>query len=218
MNLETRQLFEMSEQITNYNLTFTAASLRPELARIVAEIHLENGSYWEVTKKKVLADNSLQARTSASAVRMEREFRQRLQRLTPRQLELLTTAPTESRMAVAWLAAMKHSAFIFEFASEVLRTKLESHDAVFRHSDYENFYQTKSMEHPELVSLQPATQTKVQRVLKTMLREVGILDQGTQNGSLRRPYVEQDVIDAIIADDRRWLAGFLVPDYEIAIL
>lgn len=202
----------------HYNLTFTAASLRPELARIVAEIHLETGCNWELTKKRVITENALQSSAPSSAVRMEREFRQRIKTLTHPQIELLATASTEVRLSIAWLSVLKQSAFVFDFVSEVLRAKLENHDAVLRHSDYENFFHAKSVAHPELISLQPVTQTKVQRVLKTMLREIGILGQSPKDNSLCRPYITQDVMDAIVADDRRWLAGFLVPDYEIASL
>lgn len=205
-----------SGQTQPYCLSFTAASLRPELARIVAEIYLDCGD-WEITKKRVLSENYLQSKSPSSAVRMEREFRQRIQVLTHRQIEILAVAPAESRMAIAWLSALKHSAFIFDYVAEVLRGKLDNHDTVLRHSDYENFYQAKSVTHGELVSLQPATQTKVQRVLKTMLREAGILGQNPKDSSLQRPYISHDVIDAIVADNRRWLAGFLVPDNEIVL-
>lgn len=206
------------EQKQAYTLTFTAASLRPELARIVAEIYLDTNGDWEVTKKRVISENALQSRTPSSAVRMEREFRQRLQTLTQRQIEILTTAPADGRMAIAWLAILKHSAFVYDFAAEALRAKLENHDAVLRHSDYENFFLTKSVAHPELAALQAATQTKIQRVLKTMLREVGIMGHSPKDNTLYRPLLPLEVLSAILADNRMWLAGFLVPDNEIATL
>lgn len=198
-----------------YSLSFTAASLRPELARIMAEIYLDFGE-WEQTKKRVIIENALQSRTSSSAVRMEREFRQRLQTLTQRQIEILAAATLDIRTAIAWLSVLKHSAFVFDFAAEVLRAKLENLDAVFRPSDYENFFHAKSVSHPELASLKPATLTKIQRVLKTMLREVGILGQSPKDNSLRRPSLPTEVLEAILADNRTWLAGFLLPDNEIA--
>jgi len=200
-----------------YSLTFTAASLRPELARIVAEIYLENGD-WNKTRKKVISDNALQARSPSSAARMEIEFRHRLQTLSPRQIEILATAPADSRLSIAWLSVLKHSAFVFDFTEEVLRSKLENHDAVLRHSDYENFFNTKSVLHPELVALQPATQSKIHSGLKTMFREVGIMGQSLKDNSLHRPLLPPEVLAAIVADNRRWLAGFLVPDNEIATL
>jgi len=200
-----------------YSLTFTAASLRPELARIVAEIYLACGD-WNQTREKVISNNALQTRSQSSAARMEIEFRHRLQTLTPRQIEILATAPADGRLSIAWLSVLKRSAFIFDFAEDVLRSKLENHDAVLRHSDYENFFNTKCVLHPELVALQPATQAKIHSGLKTMLREVGIMGQSIKDNSLRRPLIPPDVQAAILADNRRWLTGFLVPDKEIATL
>jgi hypothetical protein len=209
----------MFESIDNqqYSLSFTAASLRPELARIVAEIFLDCKE-WKLTKKRVISENALQSRTPSSALRMEREFRQRLQTLTQLQIEIMDNAPADSRTAIAWLSVLKHSPFVFDFASEVLRTKLENHDDVLRPSDYENYFHAKSVSHQELASLQPATQTKIQRVLKTMLREAGILGQSPKDNSLKRPLLPPEVLSAILADNRRWLAGFLVPDNEIVSL
>jgi len=207
----------MHSHDTPYSLSFTAASLRPELGRIVAEIYLAC-SDWDEAKKRVLAENALQSRTPASAVRMEREMRQRLQSLTQRQLEILAHAPADSRAAIAWLSVLKHSAFVFEFSAEVLRTKMEQMDPVLRPSDYENFFEAKCISHPELAALLPATRTKIERVVKTMLREVGILGHDPTNFALRRLLLPQDALNAVLADDRRWLAGFLYPDYELATL
>ena len=200
-----------------YSMTFTAASLRPELVRIVAEKYLLCGD-WEQTKKQIRSTNALQARTPSSSERMEREFRQRLQKLTSRQLEILANAPADSRVAVAWLAVLKNSAFIFEYVAETLRAKMETLDVILRPSDYENFVHGKGTTHPELAALLPATQTKIRQVVRNMLREAGILGPNPKDVTLLRPHLPPDVLDAIIADDRTLLAGFLLPDHEIASL
>lgn len=205
------------EDGSSYSLGFTAASLRPDLARIIAETYLSQGD-WEQTKQKVLGTNALQSRSKSSGIRMEREIRQRLQTLTRQQLEILAHAPSEGRRAIAWLSVLKHSAFIFTFAAEVLRAKLEISDFVFRPSDYEGFYHSQSIAHPELAVLNPSTQAKLRGVLKTMMREVGILEADLKNNTIHRPIVPHDVMGTIMADNRKWLAGFLIPDSEIASL
>lgn len=207
----------MHAQDTPFVLSFTAASLRPELGRVVAETYLACND-WQEAKGRVLQQNALQARTPASAVRMEREFRQRLQALTRQQLEILAHASSDSRAAISWLSVLKHSAFVFEFSAEVLRTKLELLDPVLRPSDYENFFEAKSLTHSELAALLPATRAKIERVIKTMLREVGILSSNPKDFGLRRLLVPQEVVNAVLADDRRWLAGFLYSDDELASL
>lgn len=197
----------------SYNLSFTAASLRPELARIVAECFLKVGD-WDQAKAQVLATNALQCRSASSTVRLERELQQRLQTLTHEQLSLLAKATAEDHTAMAWLAICKRSPFVFEFATEVLRDKLAAHDAILRPSDYESYVEHKSLPHPELARLTPSSKRKIRQVLLRMLAEAGLL-VSTRHGAIQRPVLSPAVMRAVTADDRHWLAGFLVPDAEI---
>jgi hypothetical protein len=202
---------------TRYNLSFTAVSLRPELARIVAECYLETGS-WDMAKVRILSSNALQCRSASSAVRMERELRQRLRCLTGGQIAILAQATAEDRAAMAWLAALKHIRFAFEFAVEVLREKLAGHDPILRPSDYETYVDNQSVSHPELIQLATSSKGKIRQVLLLMLAEAGLLGPGTSLGTLQRPVLSLAVLNAITADSPHWLAGFLVPATEIGCL
>ena len=197
-----------------YGFSFTAASLRPELLLIVAERFLQTSS-WEKTKESVLAANELQCRTATSAQRMERELRSRLQTLSHRQLELLVESGADIRISLAWLAAVKHSCFLFDFAADALRPKIEQHDHVLRESDYRRFIEGKMPSHPELMKLSESTSGKVRRVLFAMLREAGILSKGDGIGSIQRPVIPLDVEISIRSENPAWLAAYLVPGSEI---
>ncbi len=146
---------------------------------------------------------------------MERELRQRLQCLTNEQIVLLAKATSDDRALLAWLAAVKQSAFLFDFAAEMLRSKLEIHDTVLRSSDYDRFCEEKSPAHPEIALLKPSSLAKIRRVMLLMLREVGILHQGDALGRIQRPLLPHTVTDAIRADHSRWLRAFLVPENEL---
>lgn len=198
----------------SYTFSFTAASLRPELLLIVAEQFLQSGS-WKIAKERVLATNGLQCRTATSAQRLERELRPRVQTLSGHQLELLVESSADARISLAWLAAVKHSSFLYDFAAECLRSKIEQHDFVLRESDYRRFIEEKTPSHPELVKLSDSTSGKIRRVLFAMLREVGILLKGDEIGSLQRPVIPRQVELAIRDDNPEWLAAFLVPEGEI---
>ena len=197
-----------------YNFSFTAASLRPELVGIVAE-HFSRAHSWEKAKSTLLSTNALQAKSAASAIRMERELRQRLQKLTASQLDLIATSTADVRAAIAWLGAVKQSAFLFEFSAEVLRAKWEMHDTILRASDYERFIGEKISQHPEVSRLSETSATKVRRVLLLMLREAGLLIEGPDHGTIQRPILSSALEKAIRADDPRWLAAFLFLDAEI---
>ena len=206
-----------SEASPAYNLGLTAASLRPELARIVAEHYLETGS-WDAAKERILSANALQARTQESARRLERELRGRLTTLSEEQITLLARSTGEDRVAMAWLAVIKHSVFAFEFAAEVLRSKLEEHDPVLRPSDYEGYVEEKMVVHPELTRLTASTKGKIRRLLLYMLVEAGLTGPGTDLRPIHRPVLSGSTVQVIAADDPAWLASFLVPDHEIARL
>lgn len=199
---------------SSYSFSFTAVSLRPELARIVAECYLAAGE-WDLAKERMRSSNALQYRSARSAIRIERELSQRLATLDHAQLSLLAQATAEDRAAIAWLAACKHIPFVFEFAAEVLREKLEVHDTTLRPSDYEAYVEHKGISHPELARLLPSSKNKVRQILLRMLAEAGLLVKGAALGTIQRPPLSPVVVRAITSDEPKWLAGFLVPDAEI---
>ena len=204
-----------SRTASGYKLSFTAGSLRPELARIVAEHYLAAGD-WVLAKEHILSSNALQCRSASSAVRLERELRNRLATLTHDQLILAAQATAEDRAAIAWLAVCKSIRFAFEFTSEVLRDKLAAHDAFLRPSDYEAYVENKSLSHSELARLTTLSKNKVRQVLLRMLAEAGLLATGAALGTIQRPALSPTVVRAITSDSPDWLAGFLVPDAEIS--
>lgn len=200
-----------------YSFGFMGASLRPELARIVAEIYLEERT-WDATRTRVLSSNALQCRTAPTARRMEQELRLRLTTLTTEQLGLLAVAAGPDRAALSWLAALKHSTFVFDFAADVLRDKLATLDHVLRYSDYESFVDTRTAAHPELAQLSDSSRHKVRQILMSMLAEAGLLVGRGPAAVVQRLPLGPAVLDAVVADDAGWLAGFLFTDAEIGAL
>ena len=152
-----------------YNLSFTAASLRPELAGILAEHYLDSGS-WDETKEWALSTNALQCSSATSSNRLEREIRPRLQTLTADQLELLSQSGMDSKTALSWLAAVKKSPFLFDFSSELLRNKLEVFDVTLRPSDYENFIEQHTSQQSQLADISESSLDKLRRVLLHVAR------------------------------------------------
>jgi len=200
-----------------YRLSFTSTSLRPELARIVADAYLACGT-WAGARKQVLTDNTFQSRTKTSLQRMEREIRTRLEHLTKDQIVLLAEGTSEERAAMAWLAATKYATLIKEFATDVLRSKLAGFDSVLRPSDYSNFIAARLPSHPELGELTESSSRKIRNVLLLMLTEAGMIREENGERQIIRPIETQRVIDSIVADDAQFLAGFLWSDEEIAAI
>jgi hypothetical protein len=197
-----------------YCLSFTAAGLRPELATVIAAIHLEEREGdWARTKAAVLERNALQARSTSTAKRLESELRQRLERLTPAQLQLLARGTSDERNAMAWLAVLKRIQIAAELSREVLMEKLSGLDPVLRRSDMAAFYEACERDHPELTALAPSSQQKVRSALLQMLRDAGLLTgkagKGGTLGTVQRPLLSPQVQELVASDDPALLAGFL---------
>jgi hypothetical protein len=197
-----------------YCLSFTAAGLRPELAAVIAGIHLEERRDWARTKGAVLERNALQARSASTGKRLESELRQRLQRLTAPQIQLLAQGTSDERRAMAWLAVLKRLAIAADLTRGVLLNKLSSLDPVLRRSDLAAFYDDCERDHPELVALAPSSQRKVRSALLRMLRDAGLLagkaGKGGTLGMVQRPFLSQQVRELVASDDPALLAGFLL--------
>lgn len=198
----------------SYSVGFTAAALRPELLRAIVEIRAQETS-WEDTKTRVLAENVLQSRSPNSAIRIERELRKRLQTLSDPQLAHFQHSTRDIQTQLAWLAAVKNSSLLFEFASEALRSKMEVHDTNLRDSDWERFIDEQKSHHTEIAEFSSTTLGKMKRVVLAMLREVEILQSGPTLGVLNRPVLSPDFEKITREDNPKWLAAFLVPDAEI---
>ena len=196
-----------------YCLSFTAAGLRPELAAVIAGIHLEERGDWAHTKAAVLDRNALQARSARTSKVLETELRQRLQCLTSPQLQLLARGTSDERNAMAWLAVLKRIEIAADLTREVLLGKLSSLDPVLRRSDMAAFYEDRERDHPELVALAPSSQQKVRSALLQMLRHAGLLvgqaGKGGTLGTVQRPILSPQVQEVVASDDPALLAGFL---------
>lgn len=211
------QLFSLprsAPQTPRYCLSFTAAGLRPDLAAVIASIHIDEEGDWARTKAAVLERNALQTRSASTGKRLESELRQRLQRLNAPQLKLLARGSSDERSAMAWLAVLKRIEIAAELAREVLQGKLSSQDPELRRSDMAAFYEDCERDHPELAALAPSSQQKVRSALLQMLRDVGLLvgkpGKGGTLGTVQRPLLSPHVQELVTSDDPALLAGFLV--------
>lgn len=195
-----------------YCLSFTAASLRPELATVIAQVYLEQGD-WRKTKIAVLERNALQARSASTAKRLESELRQRLQTLTTAQLQLLATGTRDDRTAMTWLAALKRIQLAFDVVQGVLAEKLAGMDPVLRRSDMVAFYETQACYHPELDQVAPSSQQKIRSTILHMLRDAGLLagkaGKGGNLGTVQRPSLSSQAQLVVLEDDPALLSGFL---------
>lgn len=157
-----------------YKLSFTSGRLFLSEAPIVCSRYLELGD-WGKTRERIAVENLLQARTTATAKRFSHELTARLECLTIAELHTLLEVNLRDRAYLLWSAVCRQYKFIQEFAIEVVRESYILRRNQINKSDWDRFYNSKALWHPELDAIAPSTQEKLRQNVFHMLREAGLL-------------------------------------------
>jgi hypothetical protein len=172
-----------------YRLSFTTGGLFLREAPILVERYLALRD-WHQTRNEVRDENLLQIRTAAAALRISKELIARLETLELDELQELVVASMRDRGYLLWVAACRRFSFIREFAVEVVREHHLSLRRELSFGDYDNFYNSKALWHPELDELALSTQQKLRQNLFRMLREAGLIsEQHVIQTALLSPHV-----------------------------
>ena len=190
----------------------TVTDLKPELATIISGIYIKVGS-WEKTKAIVMGNNELQTRSISTGIRLETELRQRLKHLSEPQLILLAKGTINDRLAMTWLGVLKRIKLIKELSHELLLEKIEGSDPILRRSDMAEFYKKKEKQFSEFKNLSDTSRKRINSVVLSMLREMGLLVGKSQNngdlGTLQR-YNLSIQSRGLIDNEREIYSGFLL--------
>ena len=186
---------------SKYNMSFSTGGLFCNESLSVAAIYSETNS-WQKTRDAVLTNNILQARTASSAERRAREICFRLERLTPKQLQLLLSGSRQDQQYLLWVAVCKRYTFIQHFASEVLREKFLRMDLLLEPADYDVFFDGKAEWHDELEKLSPSTKAKLRQVLFKIMREAEIL---SKDNMIIPGLLTQELAHVLVDDNPVWL-------------
>lgn len=198
-----------------YSFGFTAGGLGLSYSQALAGLFNELGD-WRAVREAALEGNVLLQARKASRIRIEREFRQRLQTLTPDQLRLLGDGGNDTGRPLALLAAFKRYPVIFDFCVLTLREKLLVFDPQLRNSDLDNFFTSVEPTHPEMTGLTDSTFDKIRQVLIRILAEGGILS-GTDSPAIAPVPLSPEAARAIAADSPFYLQGYLIDEAEVAL-
>ena len=196
---------------TTYNITFASGGLRRNETLLVAELYQELGD-WEAVRMRVLEGNLFLVRSKASAQRIFQEVRGRLQRLTEEEFRLLLESAVQDQNHLLWLALCKRSAFIRDFAIEVVHEKFQRMEMALTYEDYDLFFYDKAEWHPELARVSEGTHKKQRQNLFRIMRETGLL---SRENRILPALLSSELIHAIRKDDPALFAIYPISDYEI---
>jgi len=195
-----------------YYLGFTAASLRlTEMIRIESHVKESSIDSYEEIESPYLLINPAKKTTGT---REFKELIKRLEKLTPKQKNILITGDYTSQQQMAFLAVCKSYALVRDFTVEVLREKVGVYDYSLSETDYLTFYRRKQDSHPELDTLAESTQKKLRQVVFKILEQAGFIND-LNNMTIQPQILGLEVIEAIIDDNSNWFKVFLLGDNEI---
>jgi len=196
-----------------YILSFTAATLLVYENEVVVDLFLECRD-WERVRREVVENNLLQKGTISTRKREFHEIKKRLQTLNDEQLSFFKEANGSDVKYLVLLSCYKTYKFIYDFVSEVIRDKILLFDYHLLDSDYERFYESKSLLYNNLNTITPNTRYKIKQVMFRMLEQAEIIDSA-KNKNIQKPYLSKKLIKLIVQDDPRYLKGFLYSDGDI---
>lgn len=198
---------------TKYTFSFTGASALIAETLIIAEEY-DRLKDWKAVEKSLSDNNLLNKVKQATFKREFSEIKKRLSLLTPDQLHLMIQGSLDDAKAMILLSLTKAYSFFKEFIVEVLRNKYLLFDTILSETDYNRFFNTKSLSHTELSSITDVTENKVRQVIFKLLEQVGLITNA-KNGTILKPVLSSKVIDVIIEDDPSLLTAFLYSNDEI---
>ena len=167
---------ERSASTERYSLSFTVGGLFEREAEILARVYAERPD-WSTVRRIAIEENLLQARTRSTGIRIARETLKRLAVLSDEELRVLPGLTAAERSHVMWVAACRQSAFIGEFAEEVLRERFLMLARMLDYEDFDSFVRQKALWHEELVELTPRTYGKLRQTVFRMMTEAELLSK-----------------------------------------
>ena len=204
-------------ETTLYNMSFTAGAAMLNETNAVASALLDCNGDWDKTKEITFKENLMQKDKAASNARYFALMKQRLETLNQAELEMLVNSTVAVRRQLVLLAICKAHPFIYDFISENVRDCFYNQYEKVTHANFNEFYNEKKYEHPELEQVSEDTVYKMRQVTFRILEQTELIED-INSGILRRPYLSEAIERLVVQDDPKWLAIYLYPDNEISNL
>lgn len=203
----------MVDNIT-YNLTFTAGALLMNETCAVAEVYLETGRDWEITKELTFKENLMEKDKVSTNKRFFSLVKQRIEALNEDELDLLVLGSNSVKRLLLLLAICKAHPLIFDFIVGNVRDCFFNMNEKVTHANFNEFFNEKKYIHPELESITDLTINKIRQVVFRILEQSELIES-IDTGILQRPYLPEKVEEMIVKDDPKWLGIYLYSNNEI---
>ena len=158
-----------------YKADITAGSLKIPESRLIADLLLRevNTKGW---KDAIVTKNVLQARNPATAIRLTRLIRGRLETMGPELWKLIRDGKGTVAIHAAFAVAVKHSHLLGDFMNKVIREHLRNFEPCLSVTDWRKFLVDCEQRAPEVGLWAETTKKKLGQVVIRCLAEAKYLD------------------------------------------
>jgi hypothetical protein len=195
-----------------YRLSFTTGGLFIQESVLLADRYVASRK-WSAVRTEVRAQNLLQVRTAAAALRISKEAIARLEHLSAPEIDCLIEGSQRERGYLLWSAVCRHYAFIQHFAVEVLREHYLTLRFKLPLTEFNAFFHRKSAAHDEIENTATTTQAKLRQNLYRMMREADLL---SEHYLIQPAMLTPRLVKLILQHGRESLNIFPMTDTDIA--
>ena len=176
-----------------YQADITAGSLKIAESRVIADLLLRgvDEAGWDQAISK---DNVLKARNPATAIRLARLIRQRLETMSPELWEMVQDGTVVVATHAVLAAAIKQSFLLGDFLDLVVRDQYRSFKKALTNKLWFDFLEGCRERDPQMPQWQESTINRMRSSVFQILAQAGYI-KDTRSMLLQRPHITTEVID-----------------------
>jgi len=175
-----------------YSADITAGSLKVPESRIIADLLLKNADN-RVWNEAIMRDNVLQARTAATAVRLSRLIRKRLELMKPELWRLVWEGTGLIAVHAVLAAAVKHSPLLGDFLDLVVREQYRLFSTALSNKLWEEYLDDCRGREPDMPGWNESTRNRLRSSVFQILAQAGYIEN-TRSKKLQTVHIASQVI------------------------
>lgn len=181
---------------TLYNAEIVAGALLPKESRILAQLKLD-GIPADELRRRITAENILQKRSSATAIRMARLIHNRFQYADDELLRIVVSGSRTTSNQALLVIAIRHSRLLGDFLVRVVKEHWRQFETKLKPSDWDEFLEQCEQLDPSVKKWQASTRTKLDRVVRKCLVESGYLES-SRNPTIIPAYIAPEIREYLL--------------------
>lgn len=180
-----------------YRADITAGALKIPESRIIADLLLRgvNENDW---KDAIIKENILQARNPATAIRLTRLIRGRLELMDAELWKLIRDGNTTVSIHAVLAAAIKHSHLIGDFLDLIVREQYRVFSPSLSNKIWEDYLEDCRRRDPEMPMWNESTRKRLRSSVYQTLAQAGFIED-TKKLKLQPVHIAQHVIQYLRA-------------------